>query len=184
MEDMFAEPIYSNKIKSLLFHETPFYRVFYDSWTAASYFKSKANYSKKFLTERSVDDVLTALAESDILKSPSFSAPTCTLLGYLFVALRLYALKNEDSSLRLHSSLIDFATRSSEELLSIPFRGTNRLMSTVDQATTSPSSSGNQSDLLEHQNGIIRISNYVPVLITVVIVTALGVRFILLPKKE
>lgn len=188
MEDMFAEPLYNERIKSLLFQATPFYRVFYDSWMAASFFKSKIGYSKKFLQERTVEDVLRAFSESDIIQKPeALSAPACALLGYLFVASRVYGLKGDDTTLNLiPKALLDFAMKAAEELLTIPYRGSNRLMSTVDEATTSPTSSV-QSNLFsegEDQRGVMYLPSYVPAIITAGIVAALALRLMLLPKAD
>ena len=183
MEDLFSEPNYSERFKSLIFQDSPFYRVFYDSWMSVSYFKSKAAYSKKFLPERPADSILASFADSEILKSSNlFTASACALLGYLFVALRVYGIKGDDGRIRKYEKLIDFAARANEELLSIPYRGSNRLLSTVDEATTSPSSTENI--LIEDSKGVTYIPYFAPALLSAAIVAALGVRLLLLPKKD
>lgn len=184
MEDMFAEPLYSERFKGLLFQATPFYRVFYDSWMTRSFFMSKAAYSKNFLQERSVEDVLVAFTQSDLIKTPQvLLAPTCALLGYLFVALRVYGVKADESNIPM--ALVDFAMKAAEDLLTIPYRGSNRLMSTVDEATTSPTSSIQSSLFLEEdRSGVMYLPSYVPAIITAGIVAALAIRLMLLPKAE
>jgi hypothetical protein len=135
---LFSEPIYSQKIKENLFHDSPFYRKFYDSWMTLRYFSSKSHYADKFLKQTSITEVLKSVKEP-VKDLESLSPTEIALLGFLLVSLKIDTFINHQI-LKDFPKLADFADRASEQLVLIPYRGTNRLISSVEEATNSRSS--------------------------------------------
>jgi hypothetical protein len=176
MGHLFSEPIYSQKIKEILFQDSPFYRKFYDSWMTTRYFSSKSHYADKFLVKTSIATVLESItAPVKNLESPTEIA----LLGFLLVSLKIDPFINHQI-LKDFPKLADFADRASEQLVLIPYRGTNRLISSVEEATNSRASPIPNLSRDEAQNHITNVVIY----LSIVAAIAFAVKAIIKGNKN
>lgn len=175
---LFTEPIYSQKIREILFQDSPFYRKFYDSWMTSRYFSSKSHYADKFLAQTSIADVLKSINEP-VKDLESLSPVEVALLGFLLVSLKIDPFINHQI-LKDFQGLADFADRASEQLLLIPYRGTNRLVSSVEEATNSRASPTPNILQEEAPNYIVNVAIY----LSIVAAIALTVKALIKGNKN
>jgi hypothetical protein len=178
MGHLFSEPIYSQKIKEILFQDSPFYRKFYDSWMTTRYFSSKSHYADKFLVQTSVTDVLKSITDP-VGNLESQSPSEIALLGFLLVSLKIDPLINHQI-LKDFPKLADFADRASEQLVLIPYRGTNRLISSVEEATNSRASPIPNPSSDQAQNHLTNVVIY----LSIVAAVAFAVKAIIKGNKN
>jgi hypothetical protein len=165
---LFSEPIYSQKIKGILLKDSPFYRKFYDSWMLQSYFSSKASYGEKFLKEKSISDILKSIPipTKDV---ESLNPVEVALLCFLLVALKVDPLINHQL-LKDFPKLMEFADRVSEQLILIPYRGTNHLISSVEEFTNSTSSPRSNDTTEEPANFTSNVIIYLSIVAGIAII--------------
>ena len=173
MADLCEEPFYSQSIKALLVESSPWWRRFYDSRMIKAFFDSKGKYGAKYLHDRSVEDVLRSIQPPAHMSAPF----DCILFAYLLVALRT-PINNHSALISQLPALLNFVDSFEEELISTPYRGTNMLSSSVEEASSTESS---EDKTLTLGNSIALFS---PFIVASILAVGLGLKALFFPSKR
>jgi hypothetical protein len=133
---MCEEPLYSQRIKPLIFASSPWWRRFYDARMSKAFFDRKLKYARRFLSDRSIEELLSSMSAPTELETPQ----ACALFAYMLIALRM----PDNPQGRLISQLpqfLNFVGTCEEQLTATPYRGSNLLASSVEAFSSDSSRS-------------------------------------------